>query len=506
MDKNIVKLFLRYHLSLYLCVLFASQICFAQSSALEKVLLLPTVNQKTLPEALLFLKDMQGNYLISQQNWQALGLKLPTNLPLSIDGGSYYRLNDLADIQFEVNPKKSIINLMADARFFSKSTLKYPNSQWIANNNNSKGAYLNYDISLLNQNDTFFQNAFTETVFFNQQFSFEHTVLFKRDDIVNKQTRLNTVASYSLPAKKTTIKIGDYISSTIALGENVRLLGVKFGTDFSLQPDKVYSPQISLSGAAVIPSTVDIFVNNVKKFSQNVPSGEFSIQDIPVVSGQGTAKMVITDIMGRKQEVIQPYYSSPVLLGKGLVDYSYQFGALRQNYGIDSENYDELLTNFSLKYGLSNQLTLDLNSQLLTEQQALTVGAAAAIANWVVVRGLVSASHQSELNEGYAYGLSLEHRNNFLGAGFDTKYYSPKYVHLSNNTVTQPKSASQVFVNQQISQRGSLTANYMQQQYYGQDSVKIAQFGYGLGLKNYGNVNLSAIFSQFGHKKTKYIS
>ena len=156
MDKNIVKLFLRYHLSLYLCVLFASQICFAQSSALEKVLLLPTVNQKTLPEALLFLKDMQGNYLISQQNWQALGLKLPTNLPLSIDGGSYYRLNDLADIQFEVNPKKSIINLMADARFFSKSTLKYPNSQWIANNNNSKGAYLNYDISLLNQNDTFY--------------------------------------------------------------------------------------------------------------------------------------------------------------------------------------------------------------------------------------------------------------------------------------------------------------------------------------------------------------
>ncbi len=56
-----------------------------------------------------------------------------------------------------------------------------------------------------------------------------------------------------------------------------------------------------------MPSTVDVFVNNVKAYSQDVPSGPFVISDLPVVTGSGEARIVVRDATGREVETVTPF-------------------------------------------------------------------------------------------------------------------------------------------------------------------------------------------------------
>ena len=63
-----------------------------------------------------------------------------------------------------------------------------------------------------------------------------------------------------------------------------------------------------MSGEAVLPSTVDLYVDNELRMRREVPSGPFSIQDLPVMTGQGDARLVVRDILGREQVITQPFY------------------------------------------------------------------------------------------------------------------------------------------------------------------------------------------------------
>ena len=47
----------------------------------------------------------------------------------------------------------------------------------------------------------------------------------------------------------------------------------------------------SVSGSAAVPSTVDIYVNNLKTYSQDVGTGPYQINNLPL-SGGGTARIV----------------------------------------------------------------------------------------------------------------------------------------------------------------------------------------------------------------------
>jgi len=55
----------------------------------------------------------------------------------------------------------------------------------------------------------------------------------------------------------------------------VRFGGVQFGTNFSTQPMLVTTPLLAAHGEAVVPSTVDVFVNGRPVASESVPPGPF---------------------------------------------------------------------------------------------------------------------------------------------------------------------------------------------------------------------------------------
>ncbi|KYB45530.1 hypothetical protein AB664_06960 [Brucella anthropi] len=59
-------------------------------------------------------------------------------------------------------------------------------------------------------------------------------------------------------------------------------------------------PLPELSGSAAVPSTVDVYVDNAQRASRSVPSGPFSITNLPIVTGSGMARLVVRDALGRE--------------------------------------------------------------------------------------------------------------------------------------------------------------------------------------------------------------
>jgi hypothetical protein len=82
------------------------------------------------------------------------------------------------------------------------------------------------------------------------------------DDLRREAVRLDSTWTLDFPERLATLRVGDAISASGAWGRSVRFGGVQFGTNFSTQPTLVTTPLLYAQGEAIVPSTVDVFVNN----------------------------------------------------------------------------------------------------------------------------------------------------------------------------------------------------------------------------------------------------
>ncbi|RDJ26832.1 fimbrial biogenesis outer membrane usher protein [Bosea caraganae] len=171
--------------------------------------------------------------------------------------------------------------------------------------------------------------------------------------------RLDSTWSYSDPATLLSYRAGDTISGGLAWTRPIRLGGLQVQRNFALRPDLITLPLPSVNGSAAVPSTVDVFVNGVRTISQDVGSGPFRINNVPILSGNGNASIVVRDASGQQTETTLPFIVSSKLLQPGLLDFSAEIGMPRLQYGLRSSIYaDEPAASGSARYGVNERITL----------------------------------------------------------------------------------------------------------------------------------------------------
>ncbi|MGH6859586.1 MAG: fimbria/pilus outer membrane usher protein [Phyllobacterium sp.] len=172
--------------------------------------------------------------------------------------------------------------------------------------------------------------------------------------------RLNTTYSYSDPQRLVTYRAGDFITGGLPWTRPVYLGGMQIQRNFALRSDLVTLPVPVLSGTAAVPSTLEVYTQNVKTYSGAVSSGPFQLTNFPVFSGRGEAQIVLRDTLGRETRTTVPFYSSSLLLRQGLFDFSGEVGFPRRNYGTRSNDYDnDLMGVATARYGVTDWLTLE---------------------------------------------------------------------------------------------------------------------------------------------------
>ena len=177
-----------------------------------------------------------------------------------------------------------------------------------------------------------------------------------------------------------------------------------------MRPDLITTPLSSLGGTAAVPSTVDLYINNIKTFSQDVGAGPFSLSNVPTISGSGNARLVVRDAAGHETVSTQPFYSSPSLLAPELTSFSVESGFPRLAYGSTVDSYlNSPVGSATLRRGIFDGLTLETHVEGGSGLLNGGVGAVFLTGKFGVASAAISASTQSG-NTGLQSYLSYETR------------------------------------------------------------------------------------------------
>lgn len=444
----------------------------------EKFYLIPLLLEIKLNESLLSdvtqaYKDNLGRVWIDGSVFRRWRMHLPRHRPFLYEGQKLYQLNWYPGLTYQLDQYAMQLSLQVPASLFTGQTFDPLSKRLGALRPKEPGAFLNYDmVGLKNNSPEINQtnlsalmglglfNRFgvgTADVLAYNKYANDITLLTNQS---NKLVRLNTTWTLDEPEKIASWRFGDAITGSTYWSGAARFAGIQYATNFNTQPNLVTFPLPGYEGEAAIPSTVDVFVNSVLNQQQIVNNGPYIFNNIPVISGAGTVNIVTQDLLGRSQVVSFPYYASPLLLKPNLVNFSYEAGFIRDNYGVDSNDYGRFLGVATYQRGITDHLTLGGHAEVLFDQQTLSFSADYLVNQYGVASLAVSGGHNS-LGEGGLLALGFVHQGAQFSYGFNTSLTTLNYLQLGDQPNTSPPSViNQLFFGYSLTDHGSLSTSY----------------------------------------------
>ena len=341
------------------------------------VMLAVTLNDMADDEGTVFWQNLQGRLYAPLPFLEHWNLRQAEEQALSSDGTIYVDLGLIPGLSHSWDHEHGVLSIHAPADAFVPTRLNIGDSAARAVSAYTPGAFLKYDLSL------------TRGPGIDASLGYFQAGMFRGESLLTSDfttggtgspgsVRLMTSWQTDHVERLKTLRIGDSYNNTGAWGRGVLFGGVQYGTNFSIRPDFVTLAMPSVTGKALLPSTVDIYVNNALRSRQKVSTGAFSIQNLPLISGAGDLQVVVKDMLGREQLITQSFFSSPQLLREGLVESSFEFGWIRQNYGSVSNDYGDPLASTTWRKGLGPRLSAEWRAEV--QKDTATAGASAALA------------------------------------------------------------------------------------------------------------------------------
>ncbi|OAJ59980.1 fimbria/pilus outer membrane usher protein [Paraburkholderia ginsengiterrae] len=303
--------------------------------------------------------------------------------------------------------------------------------------------------------------------------------------------RYDTSWSMSNPTTLSTTQFGDTISSSLDWSRSIRIGGFQWRSNFALRPDLVTFPVKALAGTAVVPSAVDLYINNVRQYSGNVPSGPFIVNNVPGITGAGEATVITHDALGRTISTTLPLYVDTRMLAAGLSSYSFEAGFLRRAYGIDSFSYDpNPAVSATARRGMSDSLTVEGHAEATGGLVNAGAGALVRIGMAGVINGSLSASagKLSGTQVGLGYQLIEPH----FSIDAQTLRAYGNYGDLAARDGTPvPTATDRVTVALPFFSRQTLSLSYVGYRFPGIPASRIGSLSYTLNFGNLASLTLS---------------
>jgi outer membrane usher protein len=457
------------------------------AAGVGEVWLTVTINGQERPETALVLRDKSGRLLVREEDLRNWRLRVPSTSALTHDGASFYRLEDLRGLSYRVNEAQQALALDGPPSLFEGTQLRRSTSLTVPSLP-PLGGFLNYDLFATHVDGLTRGNGLLELGGFGK-FGAAISSFLARDvgGSSARYIRLETTLTQDHPADLSSFRFGDAISRAGTWGRPVRFGGAQWSTNFATQPGFVTFPLPSLAGEAVLPSTVDLYVNDALRLRREIPSGPFTIPDLPIVTGQGEARLIVRDLLGRERVIVQPYYATPRLLQPGLHDFSYELGVARRNYGFASDDYGRALAVGTHRFGFSDRFTGEAHGEVLADQRTLGLGGAYLWNGIGVMSGSVAGSH-GDRGTGGLLSAAFERNTRQFSVGANTQVATHDFVQLGlQPNELAPNQISQVFASTSAGRYGSFGVNYVQQSYRDRDDVKLVSGTYNV---NFGKLNV----------------
>lgn len=171
--------------------------------------------------------------------------------------------------------------------------------------------------------------------------------------------RLDSFITWRPVAQPLAVSFGDTLSRPGATARPFRFIGINAGTDHSAEPGWTSRPIASIAGTAQPASSIDLYVNGLKRDQVPTAGGPFNLILPPGNYTDGT-RVVVTDLTGGVMEIpLDPPRFDLDIVQENMLLWSTGFGRPRFSWGSRSNDYlDSLYGYGNLRYGISDQMTL----------------------------------------------------------------------------------------------------------------------------------------------------
>jgi outer membrane usher protein len=475
----------------YLPVIRAEPVGSAPSTAvtgIEENLWSVTLNGKNQNETVIFLRKTGGKVFAAAKDLQRWRLRLPTVPPLTHQNEDFYALDDLGGTYRVDDATQSIAIEVSGDQFMSSSVSGRSESPTAVPS--SLGGFLNYDAAISYSQKQMTLNALTELGVFNSWGVGTTTFLGQNLSEAARIKRLDSTWVTDMPDSMSSLRFGDISSQSGEWGGAARFGGVQWATNFATQSRFIAFPMPAVAGEAALPSTVDVYVNNLLQMHTDVPAGPFTINNLPVMTGQGDARIVVRDLLGREQVISQPYYVSPQLLSEGTQQFSYETGLIRNNYGIQSFDYGRAFATATHRYGFTNELTGEAHGEFLKQQQILG-GSASYLWSDIGVLNLALAGSHSDFGFSPFVGAGFQHQNKWFSISAHTRLAGKHFTQIGIQPETlAPRQISNASTSINFGSYGSVNVGYLRQDNRDKADRAIVNAGYNVSVGNIGTLNI----------------
>ncbi|MTD41143.1 fimbria/pilus outer membrane usher protein [Erwinia sp. CPCC 100877] len=181
-------------------------------------------------------------------------------------------------------------------------------------------------------------------------------------------------------AIKSNLTIGDFYTPG-DLFDSLRIRGVALSTEMKMRPNSQQGFSPIVRGVARTNALVKVIQNGNTIYQENVPPGQFSLDNIQPTGSAGDLLVVVREADGTGQSFTVPFSAVPGMLKEGVSEYSVMAGKVHQTTIDDNPAFVQ----GTLRYGFNNLVTGYVGSIVSDNYQAGLLGA-----GWNLPVGAVS--------------------------------------------------------------------------------------------------------------------
>ena len=279
------------------------------------------------------------------------------------------------------------------------------------------GAHLNYSLGWTgNKDEPGLPSGFFQGFWYRDRWTVRSSFA------ANEQSGFQRLASTVLFDNPETLRkwaLGDVVAPAgTDWGTSRNLLGVSWGTDFTMDPGFTPFQDYSIFGSTELPAVAEIMSQGVPIRQIELPPGPFAFQNIAVPDPYGNLVVRVTDRVGKESFFEVPYVRIGRLYKAGLYDYNLTAGLREENTtGIWGSRYFGFGASTTHRYGFSETLTGELHAEATEVSAALGVSATQALLPLNLLYTAALAVSQSPEGSGLRAALGLD-RAKYLDGPF----------------------------------------------------------------------------------------
>ncbi|MFI5309277.1 MAG: fimbria/pilus outer membrane usher protein, partial [Polyangiales bacterium] len=314
------------------------------------------VNYAEHGEIIVVLKD--GEVLVKREDLAEAGLSVPQGREVEVAGQKLLSLASVSPpLRFELDEREITLRITAptDRLPSTRVDLGSPPPEILYRRDTS--GFLNYAPRISDSGRVDLYEEMGASVGGN--------LLFSSAYLSNQQRPVRGVSNFTIDdrASLRRVTLGDALVLTGPLGSGHFVGGATVARAYALDPYVSTAPHLGYVGTTMTPATVDVYVNGSRVRSEQIQPGTFRLDNLRVGGGSGVASYVIRDVFGNEQTITNPFYIASGVLAKGLSDYTYSVGALRDSVGSQSWGYSRAAALGRHRLGLSDTVTVGARAE-----------------------------------------------------------------------------------------------------------------------------------------------